>query len=106
MIDDSKNLESPNTVFGVLVQTLKLRRQKGIPPFTVMSCDNLPGNGKVAKDAVVGLADLCDSKFARWIEQKVSFPNGMVDRIATVTTDQQREKLINEFGIDLSLIHI
>ncbi len=100
MIDDSKNLESPNTVFGVLVQALKLRRQKGIPPFTVMSCDNLPGNGKVAKDAVVGLADLNDSKFARWIEQEVSFPNGMVDRIATVTTDQQREKLINEFGID------
>ncbi len=99
MIDDSKNLESPNTVFGVLVQALKLRRQKGIPPFTVMSCDNLPGNGKVAKDAVVGLADLNDSKLARWIEQEVSFPNGMVDRIATVTTDQQREKLIHEFGI-------
>ena len=100
MIKDSKNLESPNTVFGVLVQALKLRRQKGMPPFTVMSCDNLPGNGKVAKDAVVGLADLSDSKFARWIEQEVSFPNGMVDRIATVTTDQKREKLISEFGID------
>ena len=95
-----KNLESPNTVFGVLVQALKLRRQKGIPPFTVMSCDNLPGNGKVTKDAVVGLADLNDSKFAQWIEQEVSFPNGMVDRIATVTTDQQREKLIHEFRID------
>ena len=65
-----------------------------------MSCDNLPGNGKVAMDAVVGMADLSDSKFARWVEQEVSFPNGMVDRIATVTTDQQREKLIHEFGID------
>ena len=100
MIKDSKNLETPDTVFGVLVQALKLRRQKGLPPFTVMSCDNLPGNGKVTKDAVVGLADLSDSKFARWIEQEVSFPNGMVDRIATVTTDQKREKLISEFGID------
>ncbi|MDP6463846.1 MAG: mannitol dehydrogenase family protein [SAR324 cluster bacterium] len=99
MVADSKNLESSTSVFGALVQALKQRRQAGIPPFTVMSCDNLPGNGKVSKDAVVGLAELNDSELARWIEKEVAFPNGMVDRIATVTSDQQRQKLLEDFGI-------
>ena len=71
-----------------MVQAPKLRERH--TSFTVMSCDNLPGNGKVAKDAVVGLADLNDS--TRTMDRaEAFFPNGMVDRIATVTTDQQRE---------------
>ncbi|MAE09373.1 MAG: mannitol dehydrogenase, partial [Bacteroidetes bacterium] len=99
MVADSKNLENSTSVFGALVQALKQRRQAGIPPFTVMSCDNLPGNGKVSKDAVVGLAELNDSELARWIEKEVAFPNGMVDRIATVTSEKQRQKLLEDFGI-------
>lgn len=99
IVFDSKNIERSTSVFGALVQSLKCRRQLGIPPFTIMSCDNLPGNGDVTKNAVVGLADMIDHDLARWIEEEVPFPNGMVDRIATVTSDQQRQRLLEEYDI-------
>ena len=94
MIADARNPENPNSVFGALVWVLKQRQKAGETPFTVMSCDNLPGNGDVSKNAVVGLAELSDPDLARWIEEEVNFPNGMVDRITTVTTDREREKLL------------
>ena len=100
MIADTENPEQPNSVFGALVMSLKQRREAGVPPFTVMSCDNLPGNGDVTKDAVVGLARMTDLDLARWIEAEVPFPNGMVDRITPVTTERERERLLKHFGIE------
>ena len=92
--------EAPAHVFGVLVAGLKARREAGSPPFTIMSCDNIPGNGHVARDAVAGLAALVDADLARWIEGEVAFPNSMVDRITPATTDRERERLRSTFGID------
>ncbi len=67
-------------------------------PFTVMSCDNLPGNGHVTKDAVVGLARLSDPAFADWVAANVAFPNGMVDRI-TPATGPREKAMAAEFGL-------
>lgn len=89
----------PGTVFGYVVEALRRRRDRGIPPFTVMSCDNLPGNGAVAREAFVSFARLKDSELAEWIEQHVSFPNSMVDRITPVTTSDDRAALADRFGI-------
>lgn len=90
IIADSSNPDRPATAFGAIIAALKTRRDAGIQPFTVMSCDNLPGNGNVAKAAIVGLARLSDPQLADWITDHVSFPNGMVDRITPATGARER----------------
>ena len=78
------------TAFGAIIAALKARRAAGIAPFTVMSCDNLPGNGHVTEAAVAGLARLSDPALADWIKANVAFPNGMVDRITPATGPRER----------------
>lgn len=97
---DGTNPESPKTVFGMILAGLRARSRAGHPPFTVMSCDNIPHNGTVTKNALVGLAKLSDPDFADWIASNVAFPNGMVDRITPATTDREREILEREFGVE------
>lgn len=86
------------TAFGAIIAALRARRAAGTPPFTVMSCDNLPGNGHVTQAAVTGLARLSDPGFAGWIAENVAFPNGMVDRITPATGPRERA-LAAEFGL-------
>ncbi len=97
---DARNIKAPATVFGLILAGLTRRRAAGIQPFTVMSCDNLPGNGHVASDAVSGLAALVDPDLAAWVKREVAFPNGMVDRITPATSDRERRILAEAFGID------
>jgi mannitol 2-dehydrogenase len=87
------------TAFGAIIAALKARRAAGTPPFTVMSCDNLPGNGHVTKSAVIGLARIKDPALADWIAANVAFPNGMVDRITPATGPRERE-MAAAFGLD------
>ena len=68
IVADAANLDQPKTVFGLILAGLKKRRADGVPPFTVMSCDNIPHNGHVTADAVVGLANLADAEFGAWVE--------------------------------------
>lgn len=95
---DGRNPDKPSTAFGAIVAALRLRKAAGIAPFTVMSCDNLPGNGNVTRDAVVGVARLSDPDFAEWIAQNVAFPNGMVDRITPATGPRERA-MAASFGL-------
>ncbi|RWR08250.1 mannitol dehydrogenase family protein [Paenirhodobacter populi] len=96
---DGKTPFIPKTVFGLIVAALKARRAAGIPPFTVMSCDNIPHNGRVTREAVVETARLSDPELAGWIAANVAFPNAMVDRITPATSDRERA-LIREMGIE------
>ena len=86
------------TAFGAIIAALRARRAAGVAPFTVMSCDNLPGNGHVTRATVCGLARLSDPDFAAWIEAHVAFPNGMVDRITPATGDRERA-MAADFGL-------
>ncbi len=97
---DAKNLESPATVFGFIVAGLAARRTNGTPPFTVMSCDNVPHNGVVTRNAIVGLAELADPDLAKWISANVAFPNAMVDRITPATSDRERKICAETFGVE------
>jgi len=97
---DLVNPEEPFHVFGTLVAALKARRAAGTPPFTIMSCDNIPGNGHVAADGVTGFARLIDTNLAAWISDIVAFPNSMVDRITPATSDRERVLLQQRFGIE------
>jgi mannitol 2-dehydrogenase len=100
IVADGRNPDHPKTVFGLILAGLKRRRADGTPPFTVMCCDNIPHNGHVTSDAVVGLARLSDPEFADWVERNVAFPNAMVDRITPATTDRERKALSHDFGIE------
>ncbi|HVD23005.1 MAG TPA: mannitol dehydrogenase family protein [Lapillicoccus sp.] len=91
---------TPTTPFGFIVEALRLRREDGTAPFTVMSCDNIPGNGDVAKKMIVAFARLKDADLASWIESSVRFPNSMVDRITPVTTPEDIQALQDEFGVE------
>ena len=90
IVADGTMPDRPATAFGAIVAALGARRGAGIAPFTVLSCDNLPGNGDVARAAVVGLARLSDPGLADWIDAHVAFPNAMVDRIAPATGPRER----------------
>jgi mannitol 2-dehydrogenase len=100
IVSDAANPDKPKTVFGLILAGLKKRRASGVQPFTVMSCDNIPHNGHVTEDAVVGLAELSNPEFAAWIKANVAFPNGMVDRITPATTDRERQILREQFGVE------
>lgn len=91
---------APQTAFGLVVEALRRRRAAGLTPFTVMSCDNLPGNGDVARTTIGAFARLQDAELADWMAAEVAFPNCMVDRITPVTTDADRQALAEEFGIE------
>ena len=99
IVYDASHMEAPRGVFGVILAALKRRRDRRQMPFTVMSCDNIPGNGHVASDAVAGLADLVDAGLASFVRESVAFPNSMVDRITPATTDRERAILADRFGI-------
>jgi mannitol-1-phosphate/altronate dehydrogenase len=90
----------PKTVFGLLCAALAKRRANGIPAFTLMSCDNLPHNGAVARKALLAFATLRDADLRDWIDANVSFPNAMVDRITPMTSTAHRLQLHDEQGID------
>ncbi|VEG27903.1 mannitol dehydrogenase family protein [Actinomyces howellii] len=95
-LHDATHPGQPTTAFGYVVEALRRRRDAGTPPFTVMSCDNLPGNGRVARTAVVSQAAMSDPGLAEWIEENVAFPNSMVDRITPATAPADIDELASE----------
>ncbi|MEJ1229749.1 MAG: mannitol dehydrogenase family protein [Galbitalea sp.] len=97
---DLADPEHPATVFGLVTEALRRRRERGVGGLTMMSCDNLPGNGTVARRSFVSFARLRDPALADWIESAVSFPNSMVDRITPATTPADVEHVRERYGID------
>jgi mannitol 2-dehydrogenase len=97
---DLTGTEPPATAFGLVTEALRRRRDRGVEPFTLMSCDNLEGNGAVARTAFGTFAHLLDPALGAWIEQHVPFPNSMVDRITPATTDVDRLAARELFGIE------
>ena len=96
---DVANPDTPLTAFGAMVAALRLRRDRGIGPFTGQSCDNLQGNGATLRQAVVSLARLTDPDLAGWIDANCSFPNSMVDCIVPATGAKELA-LARELGIE------
>lgn len=91
--------DRPETAFGYIVEGLRRRRAGGIPPFTVLSCDNLLGNGAVARHAVLSHAGAVDGALADWIARRVAFPSSMVDRITPAVIKEDAERINAECGV-------
>jgi len=100
VVHDLEARAAPRTTFGLVTEALRRRRERGFPPFTIMSCDNLPGNGHLSRMAFTAFARLRHPELGDWVEREVKFPNSMVDRITPVTTDDDRAELRERFGID------
>jgi mannitol 2-dehydrogenase len=97
---DLKPGARPRSVFGLLAAALGRRRDAAADPFTIVSCDNLQGNGSLAREALISFTTVLDPALAEWIGQEVHFPNSMVDRITPATTDEDRDEIRARFGID------
>lgn len=100
VVHDLQPGAAPRTTFGLVTEALRRRRERGLEPFTVMSCDNIQGNGDVARTMFTAFANLKDPDLGAWVENNVPFPNSMVDRITPVTTDADRAAIAEEFGVE------
>ncbi|EES0365486.1 mannitol dehydrogenase family protein [Escherichia coli] len=96
---DVQNPHQPKTATGVIVEALARRKAAGLPAFTVMSCDNMPENGHVMRDVVTSYAKAVDVKLAQWIEDNVTFPSTMVDRIVPAVTEDTLAKIEQLTGV-------
>jgi mannitol 2-dehydrogenase len=90
---------SPPTTFDVIAMGLERRRAQGHPPLTIVSCDNLPGNGDAARRSTLLAARRRSASLADWTERHCAFPNSMVDRITPATSDDDRAWLVDAVGI-------
>ncbi len=95
---DLDHPDAPVSVPGLLVRALELRGEAGVPPFTVLSCDNLPENGRTTAEVVAGFAALRDPSLEALVRSHVHFPSTMVDRIVPATTDADRAQVAEETG--------
>ena len=91
---------APRSAFGYLFAAAEQRMANGGPPFTVMSCDNLPGNGHLTRRLLLQFAGMKNHAVARWIGDNVAFPNSMVDRITPAVTEKTLEFVRGTFGVD------
>jgi fructuronate reductase len=98
IIQDLSDPSAPASALGFLVRALDIRRQKGLRPFTVLTCDNLPDNGHVLRGVVLELAALISDDLATWIAAEVKFPCTMVDRIVPATKPEDIDMLGDLIG--------
>ena len=96
---DLAALDRPRTAPGLIVAALARRRAAGLKPFTTISCDNLPHNGRRLRDAVLALAAHHDPALRDWIDAKGAFPETMVDRIVPATEDADIAALAARIGV-------
>ena len=97
---DLDNTHNPKSALGLIVNALDQRRAKGIAPFTILSCDNVPDNGKRARAAVIQMAEAMDKELAVWIREQVAFPCTMVDRIVPAMTEESFADVRAYLGVE------
>ncbi len=90
---DLAHPDAPVSAIGYLVEGLRRRKALRLPPYTVLSCDNLPDNGGKLRRAVVSFAQRLDADLACWIAENGAFPRTMVDSITPATDDALRTRV-------------
>ncbi|WP_134678721.1 mannitol dehydrogenase family protein [Paracoccus ravus] len=100
---DLANPATPSGAVGLLVAGLARRRAERVAPFTVLTCDNLPSNGRVLHRLVTEFAAIADPELSDWIATEVSFPCTMVDRIVPAATEDTRARAAALLGVEDAL---
>ena len=89
---------TPQTTFGYVAEGLRRRKAAGNGPVTILSCDNLQHNGNTARKAFTTFIKAQDAELAAWVEENVTFPNSMVDRITPATRPEDIIRLNSKNG--------
>jgi mannitol 2-dehydrogenase len=97
---DLANPHRPRGTFGFLAESLQRRMLRHGSPVTLMSCDNIQGNGDLLRRHMITFAEMRDAKLGRWLKDNCTFPNSMVDRITPSTSDEDRAAVRNEYEVD------
>ncbi|HEV2443880.1 MAG TPA: mannitol dehydrogenase family protein [Steroidobacteraceae bacterium] len=100
IVHDLSRPEAPRSLIGWLVRGLELRRERGLPPYLVVCCDNLSSNGPTVRRAVLAFAARRDARLAAWIEETARFPRTMVDSITPATDQALRERVAQATGLE------
>lgn len=98
IVHDLQHPHSPRSLPGLILAAIRRRRDQGLPAFSVMSCDNMPENGHVTRNVIVQLAQRQDPALADYIQQYITFPSTMVDRIVPAMTDAAFASLSTRLG--------
>lgn len=88
IVHDVAHPDAPRSLPGVILAAIERRRQRDLPPFSVMSCDNMPENGHVTRNVITQLAQRRSPALADYIQTHLTFPSTMVDRIVPAMTDE------------------
>ena len=97
---DLTHPDEPKSAPGLIVEAIRKRRESGIPPFAVMSCDNLPANGKTAQKIITRFAQARAPDLGQYVAKNITFPSTMVDRIVPATTDADRAEISQIIGLE------
>lgn len=100
IVHDLASPAAPVSAPGLIVRALELRMQRGVLPFTVLSCDNLPANGHTTASIITGFAALRSPELQRHVKENVAFPSTMIDRIVPATTDEDRRLAATATGLE------
>lgn len=97
---DLAHPDAPRTALGFLAAAIARRRELGVSPFTVLSCDNLAANGRTLHGLLSHYAQLFSPDLGSFVRNEILCPDTMVDRIVPATTDDDRQRLSNSLGLD------
>ena len=100
IVHDLEHLESPQSALGFLIAACQRRMQTGMSGLTIISCDNLAGNGMKLETALTGFAALIDPVLKGWIKDNVTFPATMVDRIVPATMQEDKVAVASSIGVE------
>jgi fructuronate reductase len=98
IIHDLANPDHPRSAPGYVIAALARRHAAGVPPFTVLCCDNLPSNGKTVHRVLSRMAAFFDPALGEFVRSSVACPCTMVDRIVPATTDDDRNRISAVLG--------
>lgn len=98
IVNDLNHPSQPQSAIGLITEALRVRRNNNIAPFSILSCDNIPENGHLTKNVVLAFAKKLDAQLGQWIEDNVTFPSTMVDRIVPAMTEEQFDVIEAETG--------
>ena len=97
---DLRHPSHPKSAIGILVEGLRRRQEQGIKPFTILSCDNIPGNGQRLRNALLTYAEQAYPDSVEWLRHNLKTPSTMVDRIVPAVTKESLDKVRIHLGMD------
>lgn len=97
---DIAHPSNPRSAIGFIVEAIIRRKNLGYPPFTILSCDNLPSNGDTVAKLIQQFSALRNPSLSTWIRDTIPCPNSMVDRIVPATADEDRSIVSSALGAE------